>query len=77
MREINSIGMISHGGRQLLIVVMLCGHLSESDVIQVVQAALAVSAVACFQRPGPDSSRKPCPGVSAQPARRRGSHAAG
>jgi hypothetical protein len=55
LREINSIGVISHDGQQLLIAAMPSGHPSESDVIQVVQgaakAAVAVSAVACFQRP--------------------------
>jgi hypothetical protein len=47
--EINSIGVISHDGQQLLIAVLSSGHPSESDGIQVVQAA--VSAVTSFQRP--------------------------
>jgi hypothetical protein len=50
--EINSIGVISHDGRQLLIVVLSSGHPPESDGIQVVQAvakaAVAVSAVTSF-----------------------------
>jgi hypothetical protein len=55
LRKINSIGVISRDDQQPLIARMPSGHPSESDVIQVVQAAakaaLAVSAVACFQRP--------------------------
>jgi hypothetical protein len=45
--------VISHDGQQLLIAVLSSGHPSESDGIQVVQAAAkaAVSAVTSFQRP--------------------------
>lgn len=49
LSEINSIGVISHDGQQLVVAVLSSGYPSESDGSQVVQAA--VSAVTGFQRP--------------------------
>jgi hypothetical protein len=57
LREINSVGVIGHDGhgQQFLIAMLSSGHPSESDGIQVVQAAakvaVAVPAVTSFQRP--------------------------
>lgn len=81
LRKINSIGVISRDDQQPLIARMPSGHPSESDVIQVVQAAakaaLAVSAVACSSGLRPGSTRKTVSRSQRSARRRRGSHTAG
>ena len=63
---INSIGVIRHGGQQLLIAVLSSGQPSESSGIRQVQAALAATAVQ------PGHPRRPLgqPGPGQRPARR-------